>query len=129
MNVGRAWRSSPGWLLAGFALLDVLLLIYILIVDAVAGANPPLTVEPVGMLICAGLGFFVWRRSRLAWRLLVLLGAFMLLRVVAFGVVDTYMVLPLLVLAGQMAVLLSPAVRKHVARQDVEGTPPAPDAV
>lgn len=41
MKTGRVWRTSPGWLLAGYALLEVLLLVYTEIVARPDVEGPP----------------------------------------------------------------------------------------
>ena len=118
--MSRVWRHSPGWLLAGYVLLDLLLLGYTRTAGAAMNADYPFAEQLVGTLISAGLAWLVWRRSRVAWGLSVLFSAWMLFVLVVGGDITAYMVPLLLISAAQLVMLLSPVVRKHVARSDVE---------
>ncbi|MET9018939.1 hypothetical protein ABZV93_03040 [Actinopolymorpha sp. NPDC004070] len=123
MKVGRIWRHSPGWLLAGYVLLDVLLLTYTRTVGAAMNADYPFAEQLVGTLIFAGLAWLVWRRGRMAWGLSVLLGAWLLFVLVVGGDITTYMVPLLLISAAKLATLLSPAVRRHLVRPQMQAPP------
>ncbi|MEQ4210309.1 hypothetical protein ABN028_28840 [Actinopolymorpha sp. B17G11] len=115
MNVGRVWKGSPGPLLVAYVMLDLLLLIYTRTVGADVNEGNPVAEQVFWALVSAGLTWLVWRRSRLAWGIQVVLSAWML-AVLALGadIVNAYLVTLLVVIATQMTALLSPAVRKHV---------------
>ncbi|SDS19457.1 hypothetical protein [Actinopolymorpha singaporensis] len=127
MDVRRVWRSSPGWMLAGYSLVLLLLLVYIRILGVVLGADSPLGAEPVAMLISAGLALLVWRRSRRAWRVLVALTAWMSFGLLFHSDLTTYNFPLFLACGAHVAILLSPAVRTHVARPVVPAPSRAPD--
>ncbi|WP_020578543.1 hypothetical protein [Actinopolymorpha alba] len=107
-------------LLVTMVLLDWLLLLYTRTVGAAINEGIPVAEQAFGTLIATGLTLLVWRRSRIAWGLKVVLGGWALVALVLGG--DTwpaYLVPIVLIIATQMAALLSPAVRKHIARPRV----------
>ncbi|WP_237768643.1 hypothetical protein [Actinopolymorpha cephalotaxi] len=125
--MGRIWRSLPGWLLVSYALLLLLLLGYTEILSAVMGAYSPLGVAPVPVLISVGLAWLVWCRIRLAWCVLVTLSVLTLFVIVVSSDVTAYNFPLFPVLGAHVAILLSPAIRTHVARPAGSAPPPAPD--
>ncbi|GAA2758894.1 hypothetical protein [Actinopolymorpha rutila] len=109
-------------------LLLLLLLVYARVLGAVLDADSPLGVQPTAMLISVGLAWLVWRQSRLAWRVLVALSVWMLFVLVVSSDLTSYNFPLFLVFGAHVALLLSPALRTHVARPVVPAPPGAPGA-
>jgi hypothetical protein len=124
VNVGRVWKHSPGPLLAAVVLLDWLLLIYTRTVGAEANDGNPVAGQIFWALVTTGLTWLVWRRRRLAWGVLVILDSWTLAQLVlGADIVTAYIVTLLVVIAAQVAALLSPAVRMHVSTRMPDSSP------
>jgi hypothetical protein len=113
--MSRIWRGDVRLLLAVAAALEVLLVVYTRTAGAALNAHQPLGPQVAE----TGFGLFllwrVWRGGRIAWLVMVVMDALLLVATAA-GVtaVGPYLAGLWGYVAVQLAVLLSPAVRRQV---------------
>jgi hypothetical protein len=112
----RLWRDQAGVLLIAFIALDVLIFTATRTVGASLNAAQPVTGQLIGLALDALLVWRIWRGGRVAWTVLLILTAGLLLLVVmaAAWPWSGELVVMLAVLASQTVILLSPAVRGHL---------------
>jgi hypothetical protein len=114
--MSRLWRQQAGTLLLAFITLDVLTLAATRTVGASLNAGQPAAGQLIGFALDGFLVWRIWRGGRVAWTVLLVLTAGLLLLVIlgAGWPWPAYLVVMLAILAAQTSILLSPAVRGHV---------------
>jgi hypothetical protein len=113
----RAWRQQPGTLIVAFALLDVLTFAVTRPAEQYA-SHVPITDQLFWLAFDGLLAWRLWRRSRAAWAILLILTPFPLIgSLVATPAVwswPTYGQALAAIVAVQTMLLISPAIRDHI---------------
>jgi hypothetical protein len=117
VTIGEVWRQQPRLLLAVYVVLEWLLLLFTRTVGADLNEGMPVAPQVFWSVVVTGLAWLVWRRSQVAWALLLVLGILpLLMMILGADGVTAYMSALVLRGASQLVVLLSPAVRRHIRR-------------
>jgi hypothetical protein len=112
----RLWREQTRMLLIAFIALDALILAATRTAGAGLNAGQPIAGELIGFAIDGLLVWRIWRRGRVAWTVLLIFTAGLLL--LAFlGAARPWsaeLIAMLAILGAQTIILLSPAIRGHL---------------
>jgi hypothetical protein len=115
-SMSRLWRQQAGTLLLAFITLDVFTLAAMRTVGASLNAGQPATGQLIGLALDGFLVWRIWRGGRVAWTVLLVLtaGLLLLLILAAAWPWSAYLLVMLAILGAQTIILLSPAVRGHL---------------
>jgi hypothetical protein len=127
----RAWRQQPGTLLIAFAVLDALTFA-VTRPAAPYARHVPIAGQLAWLAIDGLLAWRVWRGSRGAWAVLLVLTALPLLGSLVAAVSAWYWSWPAygqalaVIVTAQTMLLISPAIRDHVRAERRKDTEPLP---
>lgn len=114
--VARLSRSPAALALATFLIVDVLIVVYLRTAGASLNSRQPIGGQLVMLALHTGLAWSIWRRSRVAWGILLALSGILDILILAGAgwPPSPFLLGFLALLAAQAMLLLSPAVTRHL---------------
>jgi len=112
----RMPQSPAALIIAAFLILDALIIVYTRTAGASLDSHQPIGGQLVMLALHTGLAWRIWHRSPVAWTILLALTSILTI-LILFGASWPWSPLVLgfaAMLAAQIALLLTPAIRHHL---------------